>query len=122
MRRQNFQTISWFFDIYKRSLLNLDPPYQRRSVWNQEYKDFFIDTLLLNYPAPAIFLFEEIQTNGIAKYNLVDGKQRLSTIFEFVENQFPISEMGSLNDLRGKYFEDLSNEQKVNFWNYSFFS
>ena len=120
MRRQNFQTISWFYDIYRRNLLNLDPPYQRRSVWNQSFKDFFIDTILLNYPAPALFLYEEINQNGIAKYNVVDGKQRLSAIFDFVENRFAISDNASFTELRGKYFEDLDNEIKIKFWNYSF--
>jgi hypothetical protein len=120
MRRQNFQTVSWFYDIYKRELLNLDPPYQRRSVWNQEFKDFFIDTLLLNYPAPALFMYEEINQNGIANYNVVDGKQRLSTIFDFVENKFPISEKASLNELRGKYFDEIDKDLKIKFWNYSF--
>lgn len=120
MRRQNFQTVSWFYDIYKRSLLNLDPPYQRRSVWNQNFKDFFIDTLLLNYPAPALFIYEEISQSGIAKYNVVDGKQRLSTIFDFVENKFPISESASISELRGKYFDEIDNELKIKFWNYSF--
>jgi hypothetical protein len=120
MRRQNFQTVSWFYDIYRRNLLNLDPPYQRRSVWNQNFKDFFIDTLLLNYPAPALFLYEEINQNGQAKYNVVDGKQRLSTIFDFVENRFAISDKASFTELRGKYFEELDNEIKIRFWNYSF--
>lgn len=120
MRRQNFQTVSWFYDIYKRNSLNLDPPYQRRSVWNQSFKDFFIDTLLLNYPAPALFIYEEINQLGIANYNVVDGKQRLSTIFDFVENKFPISEKASLTELRGKYFDEIDNDLKIRFWNYSF--
>lgn len=120
MRRQNFQTLSWFYDIYKRELLELNPPYQRRSVWNQDYKDFFIDTILQNYPAPAIFLYEEISPSGIAKYNVVDGKQRISTIIEFVENKFPVYEKASITELRGKYFEELSKEEKIKFWNYSF--
>ncbi|MCR6506885.1 DUF262 domain-containing protein [Bacteroides sp. KH569_7] len=120
MRKQNFQTVSWFNDIYRRDLLNLSPSYQRRSVWSQEYKDFFIDTILLNYPAPALFLFEEIDTNGVAKYNVVDGKQRLTTIFDFVDNKFPISEKATNKNLRGKYFDDLNNDIKINIWNYSF--
>lgn len=120
MRKQNFQTVSWFNDIYRRNLLNLSPSYQRRSVWSQEYKDFFIDTILLNYPAPALFLFEEIDTNGVAKYNVVDGKQRLTTIFDFTDNKFPISENATNKSLRGKYFDDLGNETKINIWNYSF--
>lgn len=120
MRRQNFQTLSWFYDIYKRELLELNPPYQRRSVWNQEYKDFFIDTILQNYPAPAIFLYEEINANGIAKYNVVDGKQRISTIIEFLENKFPVYEKAAITELRGKYFEELPKDDKIKFWNYSF--
>lgn len=120
MRRQNFQTISWFYDIYKRGLLNLDPPYQRRSVWNQDFKDFFIDTLILNYPAPALFMYEEINDSGLANYNVVDGKQRLSAIFDFLDNKFPIAEKASISELRGKYFDELDKDLKVKFWNYSF--
>ena len=86
MKKKNaIQTISWFYDLYKREVLDLDPPYQRKSVWNQKYRDYFIDTLLLDYPCPAIFLYEEINEEGKAKYFVVDGKQRLTTIFEFID-------------------------------------
>ncbi len=61
-----------------------------------------IDTLLLNYPAPAIFLYEEIDDNGVSRYNVVDGKQRLTSIFEVASNQFPVSEAAERSDLRGK--------------------
>jgi len=84
-RRQSFQTIAWFRDLYVRQLLNLDPPYQRRSVWNQAYRNFFIETILLKYPAPAIFIHEDISPEGLATYSVVDGKQRLTTIFEFAK-------------------------------------
>ena len=42
-RRHNFQTFSWFYDIFKRDLLDLDPSYQRRSVWNQSFKNYFVE-------------------------------------------------------------------------------
>jgi uncharacterized protein with ParB-like and HNH nuclease domain len=87
-RRQNFQTISWFNDLNKRQLLELEPPYQRRSVWNQAYKNDFIDTVLRQFPAPAIFLFEEISAEGTSKYYVVDGKQRLTAIFESLPAYF----------------------------------
>ena len=119
-RAINFQTVSWFWDIYTRGLLDLEPPYQRRSVWNQEYKDFFIDTVLNGYPAPAIFLYQEITSEGISKYSVIDGKQRLSTLFEFAENKFAVSEQATLTRLRGKSFTDLENEVKQNFWKYQF--
>jgi hypothetical protein len=119
-RRLNFQTISWFRDLYVRGLLNLEPKYQRRSVWTQEYKDNFIDTILLEYPSPSIFLYEEIDSNGRAKYNVVDGKQRLTTVFEFVEDRFPVSDVAGKESFRGRYFSHLEIDDKVNFWNYLF--
>ena len=119
-RRQNFQTIAWFVDTYNRKRLDLNPPYQRRSVWNQSFKDYFIDTILLGYPAPAIFLYEEIHTDGAAFYHVVDGKQRLTTILEFVENRFPVSEKAEKTTDRDKYFKQLDDTTKRAFWGYQF--
>lgn len=119
-RTINFQSISWFWDLYTRDLLDLNPPYQRRSVWNQKYKDDFIDTVLNGYPSPAIFLYREIRDDGISKYSVVDGKQRLSTLFEFAENKFPVSDKATITRLRGLSFKELETEVKQSFWTYQF--
>ncbi|MCG8409833.1 MAG: DUF262 domain-containing protein [Bacteroidales bacterium] len=119
-RRQNFQNIAWFNDLYKRELLDLDPPYQRRSVWTQTFRDYFIETILFDYPAPTIFLYEEITDSGVTTYNVVDGKQRLTTIFCFINNEFPVSEDSAVNELKGRYFQDFSSDQKNTFWSYTF--
>lgn len=119
-RRQTTQSVAWFWDLYKRELLDLDPPYQRRSVWSQTYKDYFIDTILLDYPAPAVFLYEDIDEDGVAQYSVVDGKQRLSTIFEFLNNEFPVSDAASVTRLRGLPFVDLPPETKRRFYGYQF--
>lgn len=119
-RRQTTQSIAWFWDLFKRDLLELDPPYQRRSVWSQSYKDYFVDTVLLSYPAPAVFLYEDIDEDGVAEYSVVDGKQRLSTIFEFLEGLFPVSDAASMVRYRGIYFQDLPPEMKRSFYGYQF--
>lgn len=119
-RRAVFQPFAWFNDLYTRNLIDLDPPYQRRSVWNEEYREFFIDTVLQNYPCPAIFLYEEISPDGVAKYKVVDGKQRLSTLFAFVKNEIPIGDKSRLERLRGKSFNDLDDEIKKSVWRYQF--
>jgi hypothetical protein len=119
-RRQNFQTVAWFNDLRKRDLLDMTPPYQRRSVWNQRFKDYFIETILLNYPAPAIFLYEDITPEGRSVHHVVDGKQRLMTIFGFVDNEFAVHDESVIADLRGKYFSALSDAQKKRFWSYQF--
>jgi hypothetical protein len=119
-RRQTTQSIAWFWDLYKRELLELDPPYQRRSVWSQSYKDYFVDTVLLDYPAPAVFLYEDIDEDGIAEYSVVDGKQRLSTVFDFLSGEFPVSDAASITSLRGLPFTDVPPEVKKRFYSYQF--
>jgi hypothetical protein len=119
-RRHNQQTIAWFNDLRRRGLLDLDPPYQRRSVWNQAYKDAFIDTLLLQYPSPAIFLYQEISPDGQTSMHVVDGKQRLTSVFEFVDGIFPVSEEAQLTAYRGLYFDQLPIDVKTALWTYEF--
>lgn len=119
-RKQNMQPVAWFWDLYKRKRLDLEPAYQRRSVWNQSFKDYFVDTVLLDYPAPAIFLFEEVSTEGIAKYHVVDGKQRLTTLFEFINNEFAVGDKAERVENRGRYFKDLADPVKKSFWTYQF--
>lgn len=119
-RRQSFQTIAWFRDSYTRGLLDLDPPYQRRSVWNQQYREFFIETVLLRYPAPAIFVHEAITPEGAATYSIVDGKQRLTTIFEFASDEFPVGKDSQIPELSGMKFSSLDDATKHAFWTYQF--
>lgn len=119
-RRQNFQNIAWFHDIYKRGLLDMDPPYQRRSVWNVQFQQSFIDTILLDYPAPAIFLFSRIEASGLTKHELVDGKQRLTSVLEFLSGNLLVSDESPVVRLRGKSFNDLNAEEKLAFWEYDF--
>ncbi|MGI5252500.1 DUF262 domain-containing protein [Actinacidiphila glaucinigra] len=119
-RRQTTQTVAWFRDLWARELLELDPPYQRRSVWNQSYKDYFIETIMLQYPAPAIFIYENMSADGIATYSVVDGKQRLSAIFEFTSNLYPIGEKSAIKRARGLFFNQLSEDERKAFWSYQF--
>ena len=75
-QRLTAQDISWFLDLDNRGQLDLDPPYQRRSVWSPKDRRFFLDTIFRGYPSPSIFLHKEI-IDGKTIYYVVDGKQRL---------------------------------------------
>lgn len=119
-RRQNFQNISWFWDLRQRDRLDMDPPYQRRSVWSDRYRQQFIDTILLDYPAPAIFLFSRINDSGITLYELVDGKQRLTAIYDFLEGRLAVGDESPLKNMRGKYFSQLENDIKLQVYEYNF--
>jgi len=118
-RKPTLQAVGWVRDMYRAKLLDLDPPYQRRSVWNTSFKQLFIDTVLRNYPCPPIFVNMEITESGASLYRVIDGKQRLLAILEFVEDKFPISkEKYSLPNLAGKYFSQLDPETQKKIYGY----
>ena len=110
--------ISWFLDLKDKDQLDLNPPYQRRSVWSVSDKRFFIDTILNNYPAPPIFLHKELNEQGRAVFHVVDGRQRLETIFGFMDGEIKIPLDFSDPSLQGKDWNDLSSELRHNYWNY----
>jgi len=116
MRPPNIQTIAWFSDLRDGGGLILDPPFQRKSFWSQKYRDLFIDTVLNGFPSPPIFLHVEVSDTGSSKYFVVDGKQRLETIFRFMDKEFAVPE--SYEPEKGKYFDDLDKETKSRFWQY----
>jgi hypothetical protein len=112
------QDISWFLDLYRRKLLDLNPPYQRHSVWTTKERRYFLDTVLNGYPCPPLFLYKSISDEGVATYHVVDGKQRLETIISFAENKITLS--GDMQDegLAGKKWKTIELDQKKKFWNY----
>lgn len=117
-RSINTQTIAWFYDLISRGLVDLDPPYQRRSVWTKPYKRYFIDTIMRNFPSPPIFLGTQIESDGKTRYSVVDGKQRLLSILEFIKGEIALPHNYGDTRLDGKYYNELSSELKSRFWGY----
>jgi len=74
--------------------LNLQPDYQRRFVWDKKTMSKFIESLLLSIPIPTIFLAE----NGDDTYEVIDGQQRLTTIFTFMKSKLGANEIEKLPD------------------------
>jgi hypothetical protein len=102
------QVIRWFLDLYHSGQLDLNPPYQRRSVWTLRDRKFFLDTIFRNYPSPAVFLHKGIdEALGKMIYHVVDGKQRLETIILFAQNAVAIDkEYGDIR-LNGKKWKNI---------------
>lgn len=67
--------------------LDISPDYQRGYIWSNEYKDQLILSIILNYPIGNIVINNIDEPNDRnARQELVDGKQRLTTIIRFVNN------------------------------------
>lgn len=123
-RESNTITIANFYESYQLDKYNFNPEYQRKSIWTEEKKSFLINSIVKNFPIPPIFLHQQIDdSTGETKYDIIDGKQRLTAIVEFLNNQISISDEDESGNLSGLYFKDLSKleyaENKKRFWRYA---
>lgn len=85
----------------------LDPNYQRRDIWKNDKKIAFIESLYMNIMVPPIYVVEIPGKDVLSenKYEVVDGKQRLSTIIGFIKNEFKLQERYL------EYYGDLYNNK-----------
>lgn len=122
-RDSNSINIASFWEGYSLGKFNFNPPYQRDSVWDEEKQSFFIDSILRNYPIPPIFLHQKIDdATGKITFEVVDGKQRLTAIVNFIDGKIVSASEEEDDDLTGVFFADLSSSQfteiKKLFWRY----
>ena len=97
-----YQTNNFFLPqvrdlIDKGEVLNLRPEYQRRLRWTSVQKSKLIELLLLNIPVPPVFLYE----SDAARYEVMDGQQRLNAVREFMAGDFALSGLTVLKPLHG---------------------
>jgi hypothetical protein len=89
--------------IKDKSYINLSPGYQRRARWDRTKKSLLIESFLMNVPVPPLFLFEK----DYNQYEIMDGRQRLEAISEFLDNNYALTGLEFWSELQGKRFNDL---------------
>ncbi|WP_276345610.1 DUF262 domain-containing protein [Daejeonella sp. JGW-45] len=88
--------------------IDLSPDFQRNLVWNSFQKSRLIESILLRIPLPMFYFSEDNEGN----LSVVDGLQRISTIKEFMDNNFPLKNLQYLNDTcEGRYYETRGNKK-----------
>jgi hypothetical protein len=105
--------VATFWENYQLGKYNFDPPYH---------------TILKNFPMPPIFLHQHIDAHsGKTMYDIIDGKQRLTAIINFLKNAIPTPEDFNVDEfgddrLAGIHFKDLEKheiaEWKKVLWRY----
>ena len=89
---------STVFNLYlDRGDIWLDPPYQRAGdIWGLEKRQLLIDSILNGFDIPKFYLhefFPAAEIDGkIYKYAIVDGRQRLSALWDFIDGAFPLAD------------------------------
>jgi hypothetical protein len=100
---------------YKRGRLIVQPDFQRQFVWDAIKASRLIESALLEIPLPVIYISEEPD----GKEYLIDGQQRLTSFFSYIDNAFPdtpdnkdfkLTGLKVLTELNGKLFKDLTDE------------
>lgn len=108
-------------NLYKEGDIYLKAEYQRVFKWTDEQKTKLIESLFLSLPIPPIFLYQD--DNAI--WEVVDGIQRLSTIFQFVgilknekDENYPslkLTEAPKLSSLKGLKYDDFPDDLQREF-------
>lgn len=109
------RTIQKLMQQMRDDVISPRPEFQRKLVWSNQHKSAFIDSVLNKYPLPEIFL-TELQVDlesGMRAEMLVDGQQRLSTLFEYVTNNLDLKLSGNTPS-----FRDLTDQEKRDFLNH----
>lgn len=94
------------FEIYQKikdKKLILDPDYQRRAIWSVDKQTAFIESLYMEIMIPPIYVVE-IPGEDIleeTKYEVVDGKQRLTAVWDFIKGTL------RLNERNLEYYADI---------------
>jgi hypothetical protein len=82
------------------------PSFQRRYVWTDTLASRLIESILLNVPIPPCYLSQ----NDEFELDVIDGQQRLFSIYRFLENQFALSNLEVLTELNGFRFHEIRNK------------
>lgn len=77
------RTINELVLLFQHNQINLEPGFQRKSVWGIQDRRRLIQSISSQYPIPSIFLYRR-SARGKTVYDVIDGKQRLETIFAFM--------------------------------------
>jgi len=88
---------------HKHQRLDLKPLFQRGFIWKQHQQVRLIESVLARIPLPAIYLSDEAEDLSM----VIDGQQRLTTLFRFLDGKFALKGMKLLPRFEGKTFPEL---------------
>lgn len=132
-------TLNWTIKNLKsmhdsKETLNFDHPIQRQSAqWTNLQQSLLVHSILANYPVPAVYVEKtdsaETDDKGkaIYKYSVLDGKQRMTTVFSFINGEYALNEEtpaaeieGETYALAGKTFEELDEDVRQELLRFKF--
>ncbi|MFB6722728.1 DUF262 domain-containing protein [Kribbella sp. NPDC056345] len=83
--------------------IDVRPQFQRRERWDSSKQSALIESFLLNIPVPPVYLAED----DFGSYSVIDGKQRITAVHDFMRNRLALSSLTRFDELDGYRFRDL---------------
>jgi hypothetical protein len=87
--------------------IDLSPHFQRRGRWDQARQSRFIESIIMNVPIPPVFLGED----EYSQYVVLDGRQRLTAVDEFLKNNFTLKGLKVWDELNGENYDGLKKKK-----------
>jgi hypothetical protein len=112
------RSIIWLKRANEDGRLEMKPPFQRNPVWSDKQKSALLETILLEYPIPEIYMQDIVTSEGSEKHIVVDGQQRIRAVLGYIAGEFEIAEGDSR--WTGLGFEDLSPDDRKKIYEYKF--
>ncbi|CAK3751305.1 DUF262 domain-containing protein [Vibrio crassostreae] len=94
------------------------PDYQREYKWDSQIASRFIESILLDFPIPYLYISNVDDPNDLeldGRIEIIDGSQRIRALSGFVNNEFPLSNLKSIQQLEGFTYDDLPAGRKRKF-------
>lgn len=85
--------------------IDLAPEFQRRLRWTRAQQSRLIESVVMNVPIPPVFLGEDKP----GRYVVLDGRQRLTALYDFLSDRLRLSGLDVWDELNGKKFKQLAN-------------
>lgn len=95
--------LSSIAELIEKGVINTSPKYQRRFRWDAKRQSKLIESFLMNVPIPPVFLNED----SYGEYSVIDGKQRLTAISEFMRGRLRLQGLTVFSDINGQTFDEL---------------
>ncbi|MDE2778327.1 MAG: DUF262 domain-containing protein [Chloroflexota bacterium] len=84
------------------------PKFQRRYVWPDYLASRLIESILMNVPIPPCYLAQ----NKDFRLDVIDGQQRMLSVYRFLKNEFKLSGLEVLEELNGKRSFEIPSDLK----------
>lgn len=95
--------------------VDLQPSFQRRGAWDRRRKSRLIESLIVGMPVPNLVLAEQRDHRG--RFIVIDGKQRLLSIREFISGEYKLTGLDLRPDLNQCLFDELDSQDREAFEN-----